>query len=107
MIEVFLLLVFAHFLADYPLQGEFLAKGKNHKSPIPGVPFYHPLIAHAAIHGGFVGIITGSALLGVLEALIHTLIDYLKCDGQISYHVDQVLHILCKVIWVILLFAAV
>lgn len=103
MFEIFALLVVGHALADYPLQGEFLALGKNHKKPYPGIPFYHPLLAHSIIHGGFVGIITGSLLLGILEMLIHTYIDYLKCDGKISIHTDQALHIACKVLWVILL----
>lgn len=97
--ELFALLVFAHMLADYPLQGEFLARGKNHKSPIPGIPFAHPLAAHSIIHGGFVGVITGSLLLAVMETLIHAATDWAKCDGRISYHTDQAIHIGCKLIW--------
>ena len=31
MLELFALMVFAHALADYPLQGDFLSKAKNHK----------------------------------------------------------------------------
>ena len=93
------LLVFGHALADYPLQGDFLARGKNRKNPIPGIPFYQPLIAHATIHGGFVGIITGSVLLGVLETVVHAVIDDMKCTGKIDYDVDQALHIMCKIVW--------
>jgi hypothetical protein len=33
MLETLALLIFAHFLADYPLQGDFLAKGKNRGPP--------------------------------------------------------------------------
>lgn len=107
MFELLALLIVGHALADYPLQGEFLALGKNHKKPIPGIPFYHPLIAHAIIHGGFAGIITGSLWIGILETIIHTFIDYAKCDGKISYHVDQALHIGCKVIWVFFVFLGI
>lgn len=101
--EMFLLLVGCHFLADYPLQGEFLAKGKNHNDPIEGIPFYHPLVAHASIHGLFVGIITGSWSLGILETFWHTYIDWLKCDKLISYHVDQAAHIILKAVYVLIL----
>ena len=32
-------LMVGHALADYPLQGDFLAKAKNRTAPIPGVPW--------------------------------------------------------------------
>ncbi|MCD1619150.1 DUF3307 domain-containing protein [Salipiger manganoxidans] len=100
--EIFALLIAAHFLADYPLQGDFLAKGKNRLAPIPGIPFWRPLTAHAAIHGGFVGIITGSLWLGLAETVMHWRIDDAKCRGWISYNQDQALHVVCKVAWVAL-----
>lgn len=103
MIETLALQIFGHFLADYPLQGDFLAKGKNRTAPIPGIPFWHPLTAHAVIHGGFVGIITGSVWLGVAEAVVHWFTDDAKCRGWIGYNTDQVIHIACKVAWVAIL----
>jgi hypothetical protein len=102
-ISLFLLLLSVHALCDYPLQGDFLARGKSHKAPIPGVPFYHPLFAHAAIHGGAVGIVTQSVTLGLFEFACHAVIDYLKCDGKTSLDTDQVLHVVCKAVWVLLL----
>ena len=104
MLEMFALLVFAHFIADYPLQGDFLAKGKNRLQPIPGIPFWHPLTAHTVIHGGFVGIITGSLWLGLAETAVHWITDDAKCRGKISYNTDQAIHIICKLIWVGVLF---
>lgn len=104
MFELFALLVFAHFLADYPLQGDFLAKGKNRLQPISGIPFWHPLTAHSVIHGGFVGIITGSLWLGLAETVVHWITDDAKCRGKISYNIDQAIHIICKIIWVGVLF---
>lgn len=101
-LEMFLLLVSAHALADYPLQGDFLAKAKNASAPIPGVPWWQALWAHAAIHGGFVGVITGSVWLGLAEAGAHVAIDHAKCRGWIGYNVDQAAHIACKVAWVTL-----
>jgi hypothetical protein len=97
------LLVAAHALADYPLQGEFLARAKNRFQPLPGVPWYQAMGAHAAIHGGMVGLITGSVLLGLLEALLHFAIDDAKCARRIGFNTDQALHVACKLVWVVLL----
>jgi len=102
-----LLLLSAHALADYPLQGDFLAKAKNRANPIPGVPWFHGLISHAAIHGGFVGVITGSVWLGISEFVVHCIIDDTKCMGRISYNTDQALHVACKVLWVALIIGGV
>jgi type IV secretory pathway VirB3-like protein len=100
-IELLGLLIFAHTLADYPLQGDFLAKGKNRTAPIPGIPWQHPLAAHSIIHGGFVGVITGSLWLGLAETVIHAVTDDAKCQGRISYNVDQAIHVACKIIWAV------
>ena len=97
--QMFVLLLVAHALADYPLQGEFLAKAKNRFAPVPGVPWYQALAAHAVIHGGAVGWSTGSITLGAFEVICHMLIDDLKCGHRISYNVDQFLHVACKVVW--------
>lgn len=102
MIELFFLMVFAHALADYPLQGDFLAKAKSHKAPIPGVPWYQALSAHSAIHAGAVGLITGSVVLALAEFFIHCATDFLKCDGKISFNTDQFIHVACKAIWALI-----
>lgn len=99
-IEMFGALLLAHALADYPLQGDFLSKAKNRTAPIPGVPWQQALGAHAVIHGGFVGAITGLWWLGVAEAVAHWLTDDAKCRGRISFNQDQAIHVACKVLWV-------
>lgn len=104
MIELLAVLIVGHALADYPLQGDFLSKAKNHKAPIPGVPWYQALLAHSAIHGGAVGLATGSIWLGLMEFAVHNLIDYMKCDGKISFNQDQLFHIICKIFWVVIAF---
>jgi len=71
--------------------------------PIPGVPWYQCLMAHALIQAGGVALVTGSVLLGGLEAIAHFGIDYLKCRGAFSYNIDQALHVACKVAWMALL----
>ena len=109
MIETLALLIFAHALADYPVQATWIATTKNHRQPHPsGYPWYQSLAAHSVIHGGFVGIITGSLWLGVAEAVVHFVIDYLKSDGAFgdgyrAVNIDQALHVGCKLIWVAVL----
>lgn len=99
-LELFASLLAGHALADYPLQGDFLSRTKNRANPIPGVPWYHGLLPHAAIHGGAVGVITGSLTLGLAEFVAHCFIDDAKCMGRISYNQDQALHVACKILWV-------
>jgi hypothetical protein len=98
-IEMGLALIAAHALADYPLQGDFLSKAKNRSAPIPGVPWWQAMSAHAAIHGGAVGLITGYWWLGVAEAAVHFWIDDLKCRGKLSFNQDQFFHIAFKALW--------
>jgi hypothetical protein len=97
--EVFFLLA-AHGVCDYPLQGDFLARGKNHKNPLPGIPWWQCLFWHAMIHAGAVLLITGNPFLGIAELAAHLVIDYGKCDGWFGFNTDQVLHVSCKLIWV-------
>lgn len=103
MMILFLKLAIGHFLADYPLQGDFLAAAKNHRKPIPGVPWYQALAAHSAIQAGMVWYLTGSLALGCVEFAAHAFTDYMKSDGRISFNVDQILHLVCKVAYVIAL----
>lgn len=93
------LLIAGHALCDYPLQGDFLARAKNRTAPIPGVPWWQALTAHAVIQGGMVGLVTGSIGLGLAEIPIHWWTDDLKCRGRISFNTDQAIHIACKVAW--------
>ena len=96
---LFFVLLFGHALADYPLQGEFLAQAKNRNTEVGKVFWMHALPAHSIIHGGFVLLITSSLPLALAETIIHGVTDYLKCEGRISLHADQAIHVLCKVIW--------
>ena len=94
-----ILLTVAHFLADYPLQGDFLARAKNRTAPIPGLPWWQALVAHSAIHAGAVLLVLGLPWLALAEFVAHAAIDDSKCAGRISYNTDQFLHLLCKAIW--------
>ena len=98
-IEMGLLLIAGHALADYPLQGDFLSKAKNRANPIPGVPWWQALWAHSSIHGAVVGLVTGIWWLGVAEALAHFWIDDAKCTGKLTFNQDQAAHIVLKALW--------
>lgn len=95
-----LMLLAAHWVADYPLQGDFLATAKAH-GPLR---VYH-LCAHAGIHAGAVALVTGQVWLGPAEFVAHTIIDESKTRGRISFATDQALHIACKVVWLAILTA--
>jgi hypothetical protein len=94
-------LLVAHALCDYPLQGDFLARGKNHKNPILGVPWQQCLIAHSIIHGGAVALITGNVYLGILETCAHAFVDFGKREGAYGFNYDQALHVAVKVFWAV------
>lgn len=97
-----LLLFVGHALCDYPLQGDFLARGKNAWNSIPGVPWFWCMFAHALIHAGMVLLITRSTALATAELVIHFGIDVLKCSGRIGFNTDQFLHYTCKLLWAVL-----
>ncbi len=102
LISIFFQLLVGHALADFVLQQDAMGFGKNrhkNKNHVKGVEFptwHYWLSAHALIHGGAVYLVTGSLLLGIIETLLHALIDFSKCEGWINVHQDQGLHILCK-----------
>lgn len=95
-LQVVFLLFVGHFIADYPLQGDFLAKAKNWKTPIPGIRWTHAMTAHCTIHAGFVFIITGMPLLALIEFVVHFATDYAKCSEWIDFDTDQAIHLLTK-----------
>jgi len=111
MLSTFFQLLIGHALADYPLQGEAMAKGKNRNNPPHGVPagqkpvkvWFHYLTAHALIHSGAVLLVTGNYYLALAELVLHWIIDFAKCENWTNPHVDQLLHIGCKVGYVVAL----
>jgi Protein of unknown function (DUF3307) len=95
-----LLLLFAgHALCDYPLQGQFLSEAKNQTKPIPGIPWYQALGAHALIHAGMVYLITGIYTFAVCEFVAHFWTDYSKSAMRLTFNQDQAIHYGCKVVW--------
>jgi hypothetical protein len=98
--SIFFWLIVGHSLCDYPLQGDFLARGKNHRLPIPGIPSWMCLAAHSAIHAGAVALATGSIILGLVEFGLHALIDFGKCSEWYGFDSDQCLHVCCKCLYI-------
>ncbi len=103
MIDIFLMLLFGHYVMDYPFQGDFLARAKNRMAPVPHVPWYQAMFAHAFMHSGVVYFVTGLWWLAVLELVTHFIIDDLKCRGELTFNQDQFSHVFCKIVWVGLL----
>lgn len=113
---LFFAMAIGHALGDYPLQGSFLATGKNRhidKSTFFGggevspILWVHSLTAHSLIQAGIVWIVTGSAALALAEFILHWIIDFVRCEKWIGFTTDQILHLSCKLIYAAVLVSGV
>jgi hypothetical protein len=106
--ELLFWLLVGHAIADFAAQSQYMADSKNrHSNPHSKNVWGWILNWHSLIHAGVVAACTGYVWIGMLEYFAHMTIDYLRCEGKLGqgdrgYHVDQVLHILCKVVWTII-----
>jgi hypothetical protein len=109
---LFFAMVIGHALGDYPLQGSFLATGKNRHvtsatffggGEISPFLWVHSLTAHSLIQAGMVWIVTGSGALALAEFILHWIIDFVRCEKWIGFSLDQALHLSCKLIYAIVL----
>jgi hypothetical protein len=100
-LDLFVMLALGHCVADFGLQSDRMAV---EKCPGKGVamPWTYWLAAHAGIHGFVVAWITGIPLLGLAEWAVHAGIDLGKCSGLYRLRLDQILHLLCKLVWAVL-----
>ncbi len=103
-LQLIFALAIGHAIADFPMQGEYLATGKNwrllKRLQDPARPekiWFVCMAAHCLIHAGFVWLITGSSMVAAIELVLHWSIDVARCSGKINFNFDQVLHISCKV----------
>lgn len=94
-------LIIAHALADYPLQSAYMAKQKDRDLADSPSEWAVAMIAHCVIHAGGVWLVTGSLYLGLAEFVLHALIDVGKGRKYYGLVVDQILHLLCKLGYVI------
>jgi len=110
-------LLIGHALADYPLQGKFLAIRKNrhiksidYTGDSPPELWIYCLSAHSLVHAGTVWVImgvlgfAGAVIFAFVEFVLHWLIDFAKCEKWTNFHQDQVLHMLSKVGYVAAVF---
>jgi hypothetical protein len=107
---LFFQLLIGHAIADFVMQSDTMARAKLRHSDFAAAqgpnfpPWYYWLGAHALVHGGAVYLVTGSALLGAAEVLLHSAIDFAKSERWIGFHVDQALHILCKAAYCVIFY---
>lgn len=96
-------LLASHFVFDYALQSDAVAREKSRHSTTDlqrFVPWYYWMAGHAFAHSAGVALATGSVLLGACEFVAHYLIDCGKCEKFYGLHADQALHMVCKAAWV-------
>ena len=92
---LFMTLLCTHFLLDFAIQGDFVAKYKARIVDEKENVFWKwVLTAHAASHTLPVLLLTQSVLLGLVMFISHFVIDFLKCEQKINFNQDQTLHIL-------------
>lgn len=113
LLTLFFLLVAGHMVADFALQTEWVARYKNRRTDGGKFPdefgrletvWPWLLTAHSFHHGLMVFIITQKIWLGLLETAIHWIIDFCKTEKWYGFHMDQLFHISCKVLWIVLLY---
>jgi len=95
-LAVFCALAVAHALADFPLQGDYLARQKTRATAGSIEEWIVALTAHSLIHAGAVWLVTGSMILGAAELVLHALIDLGKGERKFGLVTDQILHLSCK-----------
>lgn len=110
---LFFKLLIGHAFADFVFQSDTMAQRKNRNRPIdpksippgakPQAIWFYFLTSHALVHGGVVWLLTGSPWYGLMETFLHWLIDFGKCENKYGIHVDQALHIFCKIAYVLVI----
>lgn len=103
MIPVLFWLIVGHAVADYILQSAPVSRDKNrHLAPAGLQMWPYAMAAHCLTNAGAVALATGSVYLGMAEFGAHCAIDMARCEKWTSRPMDQGLHLLCKVAWVLL-----
>jgi hypothetical protein len=102
MVESILWVILAHYVADYPLQGDFLAQTKG--------KYWYSLLVHSVIYGLTIALcfkLLGLFALWKVAVLIvsHIIIDYKKATAKnkekalTSYlYIDQSLHLVINIV---------
>ena len=105
-------LVLGHAVSDFPLQGTFLAIGKDRHADLAAVTggrkwpahiWVYCLTIQSMVQATAVWLVTGSVILSVIEFVMHWLIDLAKNEKLTNFYQDQALHILCKIAYAALI----
>lgn len=108
LIQNIFLMFCGHALADFSLQTEWQALNKNRHVRDSFTPEQKRtmlviwpwlLTAHALVHGLMVYIILQRLDLAIAETVVHWIIDFGKNERWYNFHVDQVLHLITKIVW--------
>jgi hypothetical protein len=119
-LRLFFILWALHALADFALQSDVMAKGKNrnlegeNKKRLvkEGIVkegefkkcWFWWLSGHALIHGGLIALVFPAFWwLGVMETFAHFLIDFIKCDKKTNPHQDQFLHVSLRLFYALII----
>jgi len=98
-------MIIGHAVADFVLQPDAMGFGKNRNNnaqKTKGALFphwYYWMTSHALVHAGAVYLLTANAAIGLIEFILHWIIDFCKCEGWFNVHIDQALHIACKLLY--------
>lgn len=103
-LALFAAFVVMHALADFPLQGAYLAQQKARRTATSQGEWIVALTTHGVIQAGGVWLVSGSLGFGITELILHTLIDLCKGEGRVGFVTDQLIHLGCKLIYVVLIF---
>jgi hypothetical protein len=110
------LLFCGHAIADFALQTTWIAIHKNRHfvdNLLPGEKVMEQtvwpwvLTAHSLHHGLMVFLITQRLSLGLMETVVHWVTDFGKSEKWYGFHIDQVLHLGAKIVWVVLIYKQV
>lgn len=112
---ILIILIAAHFVCDTVFQPPHVSQQKHplwaKQRAYTQTTWPYVMIGHAATHAFAVYLITNSFLCFLLELWFHAHIDYLKCTGKFgtkhNMHIDQGLHILCKLFYVFVILRGV
>ena len=113
LLPLFFQMVIAHAIADFVLQPDAMGFGKNRNSDAQrtkGALFphwYYWMTSHALVHSGAIYLLTGNIYIALAELVTHWIIDFCKCEGWFNLHLDQTLHMFCKVIYCALIYYGV
>ena len=92
-----------HALADFPLQGDYLARHKSRRFADSRSDWIISLSAHCVIQAGGVWLVSGSLTIAACELVLHGLIDLGKGEQKFGIATDQLLHLSCKLAYVVVL----